>query len=125
MELLYKLCVGPPTGPSSHERTLRTPVLLRRARGAAQPPWPGDATAFPPTSHRISHLPSAPLTERELSPAGLLRTLQRDPPRARAGVAGGKDAKLGQKLGQLQPFIDALKYRNDCLGQLAYFGPTF
>ena len=33
-----------------------------------------------------------------------------------------KDAELAQKLGQLQPFIAALP--QDCMGQLACFGPT-
>ena len=34
-----------------------------------------------------------------------------------------KDAKLAQKLGQLQPFIAV--FPPECTGQLAYFGPTF
>jgi hypothetical protein len=33
-----------------------------------------------------------------------------------------KDAKLAQKLGQLQPFISA--FPQECVGQLASFGPT-
>ena len=33
-----------------------------------------------------------------------------------------KDAKLAQKLGQLQPFIAVLP--QECMGQLASFGPT-
>jgi hypothetical protein len=33
-----------------------------------------------------------------------------------------KDAKLAQKLGQLQPFIAV--FPQECMGQLAYFGPT-
>jgi hypothetical protein len=35
---------------------------------------------------------------------------------------GEKDAKLAQKLGQLQPFI--VVFPKDCMGQLAFFGPT-
>jgi hypothetical protein len=33
-----------------------------------------------------------------------------------------KDAELGQKMGQLQPFI--VVSPQECMGQLAYFGPT-
>ena len=33
-----------------------------------------------------------------------------------------KDAKLAQKLGQLQPFIAV--FPQECVGQLAHFGPT-
>jgi hypothetical protein len=33
-----------------------------------------------------------------------------------------KDAKLAQKLGQLQPFIAV--FPHECMGQLASFGPT-
>jgi hypothetical protein len=33
-----------------------------------------------------------------------------------------KDAKLAQKLGQLQPFMDVSP--QECMGQLASFGPT-
>jgi hypothetical protein len=33
-----------------------------------------------------------------------------------------KDAKLAQKLGQLQPFIAV--FPQECMGQLAYFWPT-
>jgi hypothetical protein len=33
-----------------------------------------------------------------------------------------KDAKLTQKLGQLQPFVAV--FPQECMGQLAYFGPT-
>jgi hypothetical protein len=33
-----------------------------------------------------------------------------------------KGAKLAQKLGQLQPF--AAVFAQECMGQLAYFGPT-
>ena len=39
-----------------------------------------------------------------------------DPP------AGEKEAKLAQKLGQLQPFIAV--FPHECMGQLASFGPT-
>jgi hypothetical protein len=37
-------------------------------------------------------------------------------------TASEKDAKLAQKLGQLQPFIAA--FPPECMGQLTYFGPT-
>ena len=33
-----------------------------------------------------------------------------------------KDTKLAQKLGQLEPFIAV--FPQECMGQLAYFGPT-
>jgi hypothetical protein len=33
-----------------------------------------------------------------------------------------KDAKLAQKLDQLQPFTAV--FPQECMGQLAYFGPT-
>jgi hypothetical protein len=33
-----------------------------------------------------------------------------------------KHAKLAQKLGQLQPFVDV--FPPECMDQLAYFGPT-
>jgi hypothetical protein len=33
-----------------------------------------------------------------------------------------KDARLAQKLGQLQPFLAVLP--QECIGQLAYFGST-
>jgi hypothetical protein len=33
-----------------------------------------------------------------------------------------KDAKLAQRLGQLQPFMAV--FPQECMGQLAYFGPT-
>jgi hypothetical protein len=36
--------------------------------------------------------------------------------------ASEKDAKLAQKLGQLQPFLAVLP--PECMGQLASFGPT-
>ena len=35
---------------------------------------------------------------------------------------GEKEAKLAQQLGQLQPFIAA--FPQECMGQLACFGPT-
>jgi hypothetical protein len=41
---------------------------------------------------------------------------------ARRAPASEKDAKLAQKLGQLQPFLAALP--QECMGQLASFGPT-
>ena len=41
---------------------------------------------------------------------------------SRSGRASEKDAKLAQKLGQLQPFIAV--FPQECIGQLAYFGPT-
>jgi hypothetical protein len=45
------------------------------------------------------------------------------PERLRAsGWQSEKDAKLAQKLGQLQPFIAVLPL--ECMGQLASFGPT-
>jgi hypothetical protein len=37
-------------------------------------------------------------------------------------ILSEKDAKLAQKLGQLQPFIAV--FPPECMGQLAYFGPT-
>ena len=47
-------------------------------------------------------------------------------PTPRAVIAEGgcseKDAKLAQKLGQLQPFIAV--FPQECMGQLASFGPT-
>ena len=36
--------------------------------------------------------------------------------------ASEKDAKLAQKLGQLQPFLAV--FPQECMGQLASFGPT-
>jgi hypothetical protein len=36
--------------------------------------------------------------------------------------AGEKDTRLAQKLGQLQPFIAV--FPQECMGQLASFGPT-
>jgi hypothetical protein len=38
------------------------------------------------------------------------------------GDQGKRDAKLAQKLGQLQPFIAV--FSQECIGQLASFGPT-
>ena len=45
-----------------------------------------------------------------------LETVQRFP------HTSEKDAKLAQKLGQLQPFIAV--FPQECMGQLASFGPT-
>jgi hypothetical protein len=39
------------------------------------------------------------------------------------GRISAKDAKFAQKLGHLQPFIAG--FSHECMGQLAYFGPTF
>ena len=39
-----------------------------------------------------------------------------------AALASEKAAKLAQNLGQLQPFIAV--FPQECMGQLAYFGPT-
>jgi hypothetical protein len=33
-----------------------------------------------------------------------------------------KDAKLAQKLGQLQPYLSV--FPQECMGQLVFFGPT-
>ena len=41
---------------------------------------------------------------------------------ARCIVLSEKDAKLAQKLDQLQSFI--VVFPQECMGQLAYFGPT-
>jgi hypothetical protein len=38
------------------------------------------------------------------------------------GHCSEKDAKLAQKLGQLQPFIAV--FPQECMGQLGSFGPT-
>ena len=35
-----------------------------------------------------------------------------------------KDSKLAQKFGQLEPFIAAAVYQQECMGQLASFGPS-
>ena len=43
-------------------------------------------------------------------------------PRASVRVPSEKDAKLAQRLGQLQPFIAA--FPQEYMGQLASFGPT-
>jgi hypothetical protein len=43
-------------------------------------------------------------------------------PRPALAHPSEKDAKLAQNLGQLQPFIDVLP--QECMGQLASFGPT-
>ena len=43
-------------------------------------------------------------------------------PRALTSCKSEKDAKLAQKLGQLQPFI--VVFPQECMGQLASFGPT-
>jgi hypothetical protein len=48
--------------------------------------------------------------------------------RLRLSAGGGhiqseQDAKLAQKLGQLQPFL-AVSPRRECMGQLAFFGPA-
>ena len=52
--------------------------------------------------------------------------LQYKAPLARGGAAvlhrSEKDVKLAQKLGQLQPFVAVLP--QECMGQLASFGPT-
>ena len=40
----------------------------------------------------------------------------------RIALQGEKDAKLAQKLGQPQPFIAV--FPQECMGRLAYFGPT-
>ena len=40
----------------------------------------------------------------------------------RPTLTGVKDAKLAQKLGQLRPFIAV--FPQECMGQLASFGPT-
>ena len=39
-----------------------------------------------------------------------------------ARLLSEKDAKLAQKLGQLQPFLAV--FPQESMGQLAYFGPT-
>ena len=43
-------------------------------------------------------------------------------PALRQHLPGEKDAKLAQKLGQLQPFRTV--FPEECMGQLASFGPT-
>jgi hypothetical protein len=52
----------------------------------------------------------------------IMSTVVADPARAAATAASEHDAKLAQKLGQLQPF--AASFPQECMGQLAYFGPT-
>ena len=39
-------------------------------------------------------------------------------------IASEKDTKLAQKLGQLQPSTCIAVFRQECVGQLAYFGLT-
>jgi hypothetical protein len=41
---------------------------------------------------------------------------------AQCSLSSEKDTKLAQKLGQLQPFIAV--FPQECVGQLASFGPT-
>ena len=56
----------------------------------------------------------------------VLRHPHRGPARHDGGAVGGaaseKAAKLAQKLGQLHPFI--VVFPQECMGRLAYFGPT-
>jgi hypothetical protein len=54
------------------------------------------------------------------SAAALPLDAKADPPAPPA--KSEKDAKLAQKLGQLQPFTAV--FPQDCMGQLAPFGPT-
>jgi hypothetical protein len=75
---------------------------------------------------------------REVARPHVLRALQRLELGARAGLGGAagravgvhqhatppseKDPKLARKLGQLQPFVAV--FPQECVGQLASFGPT-
>jgi hypothetical protein len=59
--------------------------------------------------------------ERHLRGRPGLEGLRRRPGEVR-GRPSEKDAKLAQKLGQLQPFLAVLP--QECMGQLAHFGPT-
>ena len=51
-----------------------------------------------------------------------LHSRKSERPRAAAMQAGEKDAKLAQKLGQLQPLMAISP--QECMGQLPSFGPT-
>jgi hypothetical protein len=68
---------------------------------------------FSPVARRVVP-PDGAHSHRAVLPAEM-------PLRARVRVSE-QDAKLAQKLGQLQPFLDVLP--QECVGQLAYFGPT-
>ena len=56
--------------------------------------------------------------------AAMLQKQVRDAKKAadEAKAESEKVAKLAQKLGQLQPFVSV--FPQECMGQLAYFGPT-
>ena len=70
-----------------------------------------------------SYLHLAPLAERELSPQVRDAAGRAEHRRLHAGrPQSEKDAKLAQKLGQLQHFLAVLP--QECMGQLASFGPT-
>jgi hypothetical protein len=45
-------------------------------------------------------------------------------PSGTAADTSEKDTKLAQKLGQLQPFLLVAVFPQECMGQLAHFGPT-
>ena len=92
---------------------------------------PAGATATP-LARRLTGL--EPWPERELGPPHTLvaLTVRRGcgspfirhlpPCTARLTVDSEKDAKLAQKLGQLQAFMAV--FPQECVGQLAPFGPT-
>jgi hypothetical protein len=68
---------------------------------------------------------TAPPPPRRPPPPSCGRRPSRPCPRkvaARPLCQSEKDAKSAQKLGQLQPFIDV--FSQECMGQLASFGPT-
>ena len=72
-------------------------------------------------AHR--HCAAPPVVRPQLwgvrEPVGAGATARRQ---AQAAAKSEKDAKLAQKLGQLQPFIAV--FLQECTGYLAYFGST-
>ena len=90
-----------------------------RARVPASPMLPKSAQGLP-GFESVAAAEAAAI--RKAAPES---TRKRRRPEAEPGAAfapSEKDAKLAQKLGQLQPFIAA--FPQECMGQLASFVPT-
>ena len=105
-----------------------TPAELAAGlRGGAR--GPADAVGFGRFARPHIHFISGslrdpvPLFLKPQCDRTLARGCRLQPRRAAAARAGGeKDAKLAQKLGQLQQFIAV--FPSECMDQLASFGPT-
>ena len=100
-------CRGPHILPRQHSAGAQVPARRQRSRRAAA------GRLLRRAAHRqLGRGRAAGLR------AGGLRQAFDDG----AGAASESDAKLAQKLGQLQPFLAV--FPQECMGQLASFGPT-